>query len=251
MNKKIFSLLLVIFVLISLSAVSATELNDDKSIIYSSDDNAILSVDAKTFTDLSNDINGKDSITLENDYQYNESDETTLNNGYIDMTKDITIDGNGNGIYPTSSGKLFNISENVSVTIKNTIITGDGDSPLILLNNNSAVYFDNCKLINNKYSKSPLIGLDDEISMELDQHKPGNNSKKNTSNYDPSSLQNGNYNIEFAFIITEPNYGTNNNYMIYLDERSGNYLKNEEPYYQRHEYIGRDMDINIVLSKIN
>ena len=35
--------------------------------------------------------------------------------------------------------------------------------------------------------------------MELDQHKPGNNSKKNTSNYDPSSLQNGNYNIEFVW----------------------------------------------------
>ena len=43
------------------------------------------------------------------------------------------------------------------------------------------------------------IGLDDEISMELDQHKPGNNSKKNTSNYDPRSLQNGNYNIEFVW----------------------------------------------------
>ena len=43
------------------------------------------------------------------------------------------------------------------------------------------------------------IGLDDEISMELDQHKPGNNSKKNTSNYDPTSLQNGNYNIEFVW----------------------------------------------------
>ena len=44
------------------------------------------------------------------------------------------------------------------------------------------------------------IGLDDEISMELDQHKPGNNSKKrNTSNYDPGSLQNGNYNIEFVW----------------------------------------------------
>ena len=43
------------------------------------------------------------------------------------------------------------------------------------------------------------IGLDDEISMELDQHKPGNNSKKNTSNYDPSSLPNGKYNIEFVW----------------------------------------------------
>ena len=177
MNKKIFSLLLVIFVLISLSAVSATELNDDKSIIYSSDDNAILSVDAKTFSDLSNDINGKDSITLESDYQYNESDEAALNNGYIDITKDITIDGNENGIYPTSSGKLFNISENVSVTIKNTIITGDGNSPLILLNNNSAVYLNNCKLINNKYEKSPFIGLDDEIgSMTIENSDIINNT---------------------------------------------------------------------------
>ena len=43
------------------------------------------------------------------------------------------------------------------------------------------------------------IGLDDEISMELDQHKPGNNSKKNTSNYDPTSLVNGKYNIEFVW----------------------------------------------------
>ena len=177
MNKKIFSLLLVIFVLISLSAVSATELNDDKSIIYSSDDNAILSVDAKTFSDLSNDINGKDSITLESDYQYNESDEAALNNGYIDITKDITIDGNENGIYPTSSGKLFNISENVSVTIKNTIITGDGDSPRILLNNNSAVYLNNCKLINNKYEKSPFIGLNDEIgSMTIENSDIINNT---------------------------------------------------------------------------
>ena len=43
------------------------------------------------------------------------------------------------------------------------------------------------------------IGLDDEISMELEQHKPGNNSKKNTSNYDPTSLANGKYNIEFVW----------------------------------------------------
>ena len=43
------------------------------------------------------------------------------------------------------------------------------------------------------------IELDDEISMEIDQHKPGNNSKKSTSNYDPSSLQNGKYNIEFVW----------------------------------------------------
>ncbi len=43
------------------------------------------------------------------------------------------------------------------------------------------------------------IGLDDEISMELEQFKPGNNSKKNTSNYDPSLLQNGKYNIEFVW----------------------------------------------------
>ena len=43
------------------------------------------------------------------------------------------------------------------------------------------------------------IGLDDEISMELDQHKPGNNSKKSNSNYDPTSLQDGLYNIEFVW----------------------------------------------------
>ena len=43
------------------------------------------------------------------------------------------------------------------------------------------------------------IGLDDEISMELEQFKPGNNSRKNATNYDPTLLQNGKYNIEFVW----------------------------------------------------
>ena len=57
------------------------------------------------------------------------------------------------------------------------------------------------------------------------------------------------YNIEFAFIITEPNYETTNNYMIYIDETKGNNKKQEKNYFQKYDYIGKDLDFKITISK--
>ena len=59
----------------------------------------------------------------------------------------------------------------------------------------------------------------------------------------------GNYNIEFAFVITESDYGTNNNYMEYIDEIRGNNIKDEQQYFQKYEYIGKYADLNVSLSK--
>ena len=59
----------------------------------------------------------------------------------------------------------------------------------------------------------------------------------------------GDYNIEFAYVISEPNYGTDNDYMIYLDDTKGNSKKNEQPYFQQNEYIGKNMDLKVILSK--
>ena len=44
----------------------------------------------------------------------------------------------------------------------------------------------------------------------------------------------GHYNIELAFVVTEPNYGTNNNYMIYIDDTRGNSINNEEEYFRKN-----------------
>ena len=44
------------------------------------------------------------------------------------------------------------------------------------------------------------------------------------------------YNIVFAFIITEPNYEATNSYMIFIDESRGNNLKEEKNYFQKYDY---------------
>ena len=58
----------------------------------------------------------------------------------------------------------------------------------------------------------------------------------------------GHYNIELAFVVTEPDYGTNNNYMIYIDDTRGNNINNEEEYFRKNEYIGKDSNLKVILS---
>ena len=149
--------------------------------------------------------------------------------------------------YPNITKDNFDVIEYIyksNKNIENDIIINFED--FLIIENNIFGYV---------YKGVKIISYSDKINLVINENivDPGNSIDKSENLFlkfkSDGTYAQGNYNIEFAFIITEPDYGTNNNYMIYLDERSGNYLKNEEPYYQRHEYIGRDMDINIVLSK--
>ena len=58
----------------------------------------------------------------------------------------------------------------------------------------------------------------------------------------------GSYIIEFAFILTEPDYGTNNAYLNYTNVSRGN-INDESQYFQKYEYIGKYIDYELVLDK--
>ena len=149
--------------------------------------------------------------------------------------------------YPNITKSNFDVIEYIYKSNKNieNEININFEDFLIIENNIFGYVYKGIKIIN--YSDEIYLVIDEDFvnsGMSIDKSENLILKFKSDGTYNQ-----GIFNIEFSFIITEPDYGTNNNYMIYIDDRSGNYLKNEEPYYQRHEYIGRNMDLNITLSK--
>ena len=59
----------------------------------------------------------------------------------------------------------------------------------------------------------------------------------------------GNYNIEIAFIVTEPDFGTHNDHLESIDQIRGNALEDEELYFTKYEYIGKNSDLKVILLK--
>ena len=57
----------------------------------------------------------------------------------------------------------------------------------------------------------------------------------------------GNYTIEFAYVVTEPDFGTNNNYIEDIDYSYGN--NKEKNFFEKHEYIGKTSNFTAILSE--
>lgn len=104
MNKKLFSLLLIILVFISISTISASDVEEDitidnsniKTTSITQSDNEALSDnnDMGTFTELNGLIQNSTTIDLTKDYKYSDDDEPTN----FTMNKILTINGNGHKI---------------------------------------------------------------------------------------------------------------------------------------------------------
>jgi len=90
-----------------------------------------------------------------------------------------------------------------------------------LINNNNTIIFGN------------IIESGEEIRLKFKSNKFYNK---------------GNYSIEFAYVLTEPDYGTINKYMAFINETYGNLKKNEKEYYQNHEYTGKYSNFNAIIS---
>jgi hypothetical protein len=56
-----------------------------------------------------------------------------------------------------------------------------------------------------------------------------------------------NYTIEYAFVLTDPDYSKIDNYVSELDRTY--YCYNEEAYYQKSEYIGRSIYFNVTIKE--
>ena len=61
------------------------------------------------------------------------------------------------------------------------------------------------------------------------------------------SYEGKNYTIEYAFVLTDPDYSKINEYTSDLDKTY--YSSNEETYYQKSEYIGRSIYFNVTIKE--
>ena len=97
--KRIKLLLALIFLFISISAVSAEG----------------------NFTALQDDINSStNSIDINQDYAYDNSSDYILNSGILINKSDFTVNGNGHTIDGSNQARIFNITGN-NITISNII----------------------------------------------------------------------------------------------------------------------------------
>lgn len=125
---------LILFILISISAVSAADDNTDIISTDNNDNDNVLSInnsnDKKvltaandgSFADLNTKINGGSStnIVLDKDYVYAGSDN--IKNGIVINKDNIVIDGKGHKIDAKGKTGIFNIT-GTTVTLKNIIFT--------------------------------------------------------------------------------------------------------------------------------
>ena len=121
-NKKFIIISLLIVILMSVQCVSAID-DTDVNVIGDNEDNNILLApsETKNYADLKDLIDSAtgSEITLEYNYNYNSASDPRTG---INITKDLIINGNGATIDGASASALFNISEGVTVTLKNLTI---------------------------------------------------------------------------------------------------------------------------------
>ena len=139
MNFKrwLIGLLLIICLFLSVSAIGAVDdsnqlVNDttgDALTVSEGDnletaDNEILSAGEGSFSDLSGEISEKSEYKLERDYTFNEQTDSGLTGG-IEISNNITIDGQGHTIDAKGKARIFYIyiSGTADITLKNIIFT--------------------------------------------------------------------------------------------------------------------------------
>ena len=113
--RKIILAALIMFVLVSLTAVSAADINQTDDIAAEDSDSVtqdILSnesVGAGDFKELNDNLTSATAtLELTKDYTYNPDVDLDYKNG-INITKDITVDGMGYTIDGNNQSRVFNI----------------------------------------------------------------------------------------------------------------------------------------------
>lgn len=178
--KKIFLTLFLIFFMLSIFSVSASDLNDT---ITSADDNNMLEIteendmtessqedilsasDDGTFTALQQkiyDANTNSTITLDRDYTYDEGFSTR---GIV-IDKDLTINGNGHTINGLSESRIFLVKLGklapYKVTLNNIkFINGNTNLYGGAVFNYADLTVNNCQFNNNhaKYSGGAICSI--------------------------------------------------------------------------------------------
>ncbi len=169
LNKKIIFLAILLISLLSLSAVSAAD--DTASDISSTIDDVTLektvneeiiseegtgetTQEPKSFTNLNDAINGNDddSISLDSDYIYTD-DDYEFQHG-INITRDVTINGNGHTIDGNNAARIFQVQECTVVFQNIDFVNGRspgsyGDAGALWVYDGAKATAENCTFTNN------------------------------------------------------------------------------------------------------
>lgn len=156
MKLKVITIATLIFLaMMALGAVSASEnmTQDTEEMLEIADDSSfkieqsvqedLLGGSEYTFTELNDklNLNGSGTIILDGDYSYNNGSSTDG----INISRELTIDGDGHKIDGKSKSKIFNIMEDNVVLNGITFVNAKGGAISINANN---VTISNCKFIN-------------------------------------------------------------------------------------------------------
>ena len=154
MKKRIFILSLFLLISISISAISAQDIdnttieNEDNAILINND--VLSDSGSNTLTQLQSELRNVgegETITLSSNYAYANGDPT----GGIGISKAITIDGNGYTIDGKNSARIFYIAAN-GVTLKNINFVngnGGGQSGGAVFIRGESCSIDNCNFTSN------------------------------------------------------------------------------------------------------
>ena len=124
----------------------------------------------------------------------------------------------------------FSLDENISYDIENNIFGYVYEGIKIL------DYPENTSLI---YKESENI---------IERNSILNESQIETLIFPSNETYEGkNYTIEYAYVLTDPDYSEVNNYSSKYDDAYGD--SNEEEFYKKYEYIGRSIYFNITISE--
>ena len=169
LSKKIIFLAILLISLLSLSAVSAAD--DTASDISSTIDDVTLektvneeiiseegtgetTQEPKSFTNLNDAINGNsdDYISLDSDYIYTD-DDSDFQHG-INITRDVTINGNGHTIDGNNAARIFQVQECTVVFQNIDFVNGRspgsyGDAGALWVYDGAKATAENCTFTNN------------------------------------------------------------------------------------------------------
>ena len=173
-HKKLLVAFSILFVLLcSLTAISASDLNDTDVIANDDAGEEIVSSDAdiendittepdsgniyeNTFTDLNNIVAEGGNVNLTRDYTYNEStDEGLYNQGVVIDQDNVVIDGNNHYINGEMKSRVFHIKNANNVTLKNITFYNSGynlrvDGGALYIEESSNITIINCVFYSNR-----------------------------------------------------------------------------------------------------
>ena len=147
--------------------------------------------------------------------------------------------------YINSTDKNFDIINYIykdNKNIENDIIINFEDN--LTIQNNIFGYI---------FKGTKIISYSNKINIRNCGYNTINNEMINPREFVQIKFKNngvyvkGNYTIEYAYILTEPDFGAYNQYLLYINETLGNKIKDEKEYYKKYEYIGKASTFTLII----